>query len=1076
MTGTEEQTTTGSVRPSAGPWTKYQQQVPPPPPGFVIVPPAEGPWTKYQREIPPPPPGFQLVDPDNVPPRLPTGAKTLLEDGRGGVVYEMDDGTRGFTSPGYSTNDPQRIEEIMAGADAGMERSLIEGIMSDYADPVLRKGAIATENFGRGVADLLGMPADLYNALPLVANLAPGEQGVRPLSVINATPYGERSGLENVIAGALNSTPLAPLLARGTESKAQPGVTIPLFGGENIAGTAGAGVEAGLNAAGLEYPDLQPQTRGERYLARTLREVGTTAVPLAGFGAMAKTAGGLALRSFPNVAKNEMYYAIASALGAQTANEVMNGGDSSFGSELGGSIGGVTAASIGRALADAGKTAAAAVANRPGWMGDTAGEAVAERFINNSSVVGEQAAPVLAAGKQFVPDTTPLVEQLRTPARVEELVPGYRVDAGVRANDPLMRTFAENQNSAFPGAANVRRTQNNAAVDTAVSVIAPTANPARFGADVARGARDELDAALRAAEEAQAAFDASLLDVSPTMELSTRGAVLRDELVAVRDAELKRVADLFAQVDNAGVPIDMTALRERFDSLTSRLEGTSLNDVRRFLPPEVSTVRDLVPDAKPVATGILDSQGRPISKSPAAPMLPASQAGAVRSGLSDTMRTPATTPREAGIAGQYKREVDAFMRDAVPPDQRAALDEAVALRADVGRRFEEPDAIGRSLAETGRGEYRVRPEEIPGMFSPTDNGAVTDYRRLMAEVGTSERARSAVADQVLAEAHRTNAFRSPETLRAFLDERNIILKDFPEIRARMEAAGVSRKSLDAAAAARRDAFDRLDPKTGTGTVARFRRYDETQIRRAMATAWKSPSPAKSIRELIETAGDTPEVRRNARAALWEEIKATGRDSATGLAGEERWNARRVVDLLNDPRFDSVARELWRDDPQDLDRIKELFGALEVVTEGRARNVAGSRPAQALVDFLDPSLTLPSLVSDLRAQQRGVLSAPVIAARWATMFLRGRSRQVQARAIEAMATAAVNNPGLAADLLEKFNPAEYAASRRMLLQKYGVRVGPMMEALDALNEDAQADQSTPQEQELFDAIMEGAGAP
>lgn len=1030
----------------------------------------QGPWTKYQQQ-----PGTETGAPSVS--RLPQNASVLMEDDKGGVVYELPGGQRGYTSPGYSTSDPAKVEEIMSRADAGMDRSLIEGIMADYVDPALRKTAIAAEGFGRGVADLAGAPADLYNAIPMIANLAPGEQGVRPLTAINETPYEDRSLLERAFSEVLNGNPLAPL-GWSTDSATDPGVKVPIAGSDNIAGTVGAGAEAALNAAGLEYPDLKPADMAERYLSRVFRELGATVVPVGVAGRAAKAAGGVAARAFPKVAGNEAFYAIASALGAQTGNEIMNEGESSFLGELFGSLGGISAASVGRAGVDAGKTAAAAVANRPSWMGDVAGEAVTERLINNSSMMGAQAAPIIAAGKPFVPDTTDLVAKLRSPALVEELVPGYQVDVGVRADDPLLRTFAENQNAAFPGAANVRRTANNQAVDAAVSGVTPPANPAQFGADVARGARSQLDAALRAAEEAQAAFDASVLDASPTMELSTRGAVLRDELAAVRDQELKRVSELFGQVDNSRVPIDMTPLRERFDALTAKIEGTALNDARRFLPPEVSTVSDLVPDGKPVPTGLLDANGRPITKPAPTPMLPASQAGAVRSGLSDTMRLPITTPREASIAGQFKREVDAFLRDSLPPEQRAAYDEAVALRADVGRRFEEPDAIGRTLSETGRGEYRLRDEEIPSLFAPTDRGAVTDYRRLMAEVGKSERARSAVGDQLLAEASRTNAFRTPQTLRTFLEERNIALQDFPDIRAKLEAAGVSREALDAATTARRDAFDRLDPKTGTGTVARFRRYDDTQIRRAMATAWKSPSPTKSIRELLETAGNTPEVRQNARAALWEEVKATGRESASGLAGEERWNARRVVDLLSDPRFDSVAKELWRDDPQDLAKIKELFGALEAVTEGRTRTQGGGRPSQALVDYLDPSLTLPSMVSDLRANQRGVLSAPVIAARWATMILRGRTRQVQSKAIEAMATAAVNNPGLAADLLERFNPAEYAAGREMLLQKYGVRVGPLLEALDALNTETQQGQTQPAtaDEDLLNTIMEGAGAP
>ena len=57
-----------------------------------------------------------------------------------------------------------------------------------------------------------------------------------------------------------------------------------------------------------------------------------------------------------------------------------------------------------------------------------------------------------------------------------------------------------------------------------------------------------------------------------------------------------------------------------------------------------------------------------------------------------------------------------------------------------------------------------------------------------------------------------------------------------------------------------------------------------------------------------------------------------------------------------------------------------------------------------------------------------------------VYLRGRA-------------AVVNNPGLAADLLEKYNPATAAARRAMLTQKYGVRITSLLNLLDeAENED------------------------
>ena len=55
--------------------------------------------------------------------------------------------------------------------------------------------------------------------------------------------------------------------------------------------------------------------------------------------------------------------------------------------------------------------------------------------------------------------------------------------------------------------------------------------------------------------------------------------------------------------------------------------------------------------------------------------------------------------------------------------------------------------------------------------------------------------------------------------------------------------------------------------------------------------------------------------------------------------------------------------------------------------------------------------------------------------------------MQSRAIDTIASAVVNNPDLAADLLEKYNPADYAARRRLVTQKYGVRATQLLNLLD-----------------------------
>jgi hypothetical protein len=167
-----------------------------------------------------------------------------------------------------------------------------------------------------------------------------------------------------------------------------------------------------------------------------------------------------------------------------------------------------------------------------------------------------------------------------------------------------------------------------------------------------------------------------------------------------------------------------------------------------------------------------------------------------------------------------------------------------------------------------------------------------------------------------------------------------------------------------------------------------------------------------------------------------------------MTGQQRWNGRRLRDMFKDPKVSAVADELWADSPDDLADIKNVFEALassEGSTRARAANTSGT--AQSLSGKYDPSLTAASIASRARSVNRGVLSPTVAIIDVATTWLRGKSAQVQSRAIDTLASAVVNNPGLAADLLEKYNPATAAARRRMITQKYGIRATQVLNLLD-----------------------------
>jgi hypothetical protein len=169
-----------------------------------------------------------------------------------------------------------------------------------------------------------------------------------------------------------------------------------------------------------------------------------------------------------------------------------------------------------------------------------------------------------------------------------------------------------------------------------------------------------------------------------------------------------------------------------------------------------------------------------------------------------------------------------------------------------------------------------------------------------------------------------------------------------------------------------------------------------------------------------------------------------------------WNARKVLDSFKDPKFSAVAEELWRDNPEDLKAIRDVFTAIDAAAPGKARAPGSSGTPQAIAGSGQQAVTPRRIVSDFRSIQRKTMSLPVATVGLLTNWLAKKSAQIQSGAIQTLAAQVVNNPGLAADLLEKFNPADYAARRQMLTQKYGARVGNLLAAIGPDSEEANED--------------------
>jgi hypothetical protein len=871
--------------------------------------------------------------------------------------------------------------------------------------PAARLAGDFGTGLNKGLAMLAGASAEIINALPRLINLLPGEQGVPPFS---ERPYGGIEDMAMLMQGPANVI------------NEQAGTNIDLFREpDSMAGRF-------ANRVGQEAGAVVPLLGTSAKLASGARALDEMSAVERWFAAPMRVDPGGAMR-------REVAYATAAGTGAQTANELFTlNGQGTPVTDIGGSVAGVASLAGASGLTGLVRNLLAGATNSPRFMDDLAGQAVVDRIIDNSGMMRNQAEPFVLKGRQPQIDTKPLAAQLRTPANVEQLVPGYTADIGARSGDPMLQTFAQDANARVAGAGNAARTGNNAAVNATVGQMAPQGDPAQFRLALQGGVDEQINSLIAEEMAAQEAAAAARGAVAPTMAGPTaRGSEIRAGAQGAKDTRLAANREMYQAIEDSDAHIDPAALAERFGAVDA---GLPVNDQLRFRPQEADT------------PGRLGEEGP----------VPFREATAIRSGLSNDMMAARAKgePRQASIAGQYRDELDRYLAEELDPETAAAYSAANRDRFDIGERFEEGNtAIAQALRKTERGNYVLDPSALPRKFVQPDTGKVSDYQGLMREAGDQPGVRDAIADQVLEDAQPFLA--NPERLRAFLSERNVVLSDFPEVRQRLEAAGVAAEGMSEATT-RRTTGERDLTTPGRSPEAdylyknRGQPFGNDESRRSVARVVNAADPRAATRQLLATAGGTPEAAVNLRTAFWEEVRGRGVNSATDMAGQPVWNARKVLDTLNDPKVGAVAEELWRDNPEDLKAIRDVFTALDAAAPGKARAPGSSGTAQSLQGKLDKSMTATGLASRARSVSRGQLSPMIAGIDILSTWMRNKGAQVQARAIDSLTAQVVNNPGLAADLLEKFNPADYAARRQMLTQKYGARIGNLLEILDSGN--------------------------
>lgn len=817
-------------------------------------------------------------------------------------------------------------------------------------------------------------------------------------------------------------------------------------------GDVTAGIDYALSGFGaIPEPRGKPDVF-QRIGGRVAQEVGASAVPVLAVINRARQIGLPAARAMTEAPgwftrlKGRAYETAATDPAALVGRETLAAGQAGTGagianeaagnpqhgenwkSDLGGSLAGLLLGGVAGGAGRAVSQLAGVGLNRPGVLDDVAQEVVANRLMDNSQVLQE------ALRRTGRADTTPLVELLRRPAPIEEAVPGYAANIGDRARDVGLMTFGQNVDALLPGAANMRRAQNEAAITARLGEIAPEGNAGGFRASLEAARARDIAAANEAADQAARAHAQATMGVQPTLgDATARGEAIRAAGLGARGTveEIERAA--WEPLRAANEPVDVSPLVAQFAARDVRLSPT---ETRAFRPAEAGDI-----------AGMARGEGAVEALRPLRDVMGA------RSGLSDRLVSRDLGPNQARVVRGYQGDIDQFLENAMPSPLAEQYGAARAATREKHERFSRPGSFwGDVLAQGEGGRFTRDPSEVAARAAPTDTGRLTDFRDLLREAGTDQSARGAVADQVMSEAGRAGALDNPEKMTRFLSERSIVMREFPELSNRLQNVGFSKAVVDDMSRTAAETEKRLTTP-GKSATASYLKYGDERTVDAIRTVTNAGSPVEATRELIAQAGGSPEARAGLRDAFWRDVKQSGKDSAKTASGGDKWNGRKLNDFLNDSKRKAVAEELWSDRPEELANIRQVFEALASAEGSSRTRLAGSSgtPAGRAAKF-DAALSASSVASRIRSVERGQLSPTIAGIDLISTYLRRKKAGVMSQAIDRITSEVVNDPELAAVLLEKYNPAERVAKRRLLTQKFGARGSYIANLLDESQRD------------------------
>lgn len=886
-----------------------------------------------------------------------------------------------------STSEPPRsgVRATFGGPDPSAPKTArpFDGQTPDdrsLIDTIMGYGAAAgsfIDQGGRGIAEgamnIAGLPADLINIAPMAANLIPGVDGVGPIS---------RDGL--------------------------------YLGSKHLKDSANNINDYIAGQLGVEAPDQTPDNMAERAIHRIGEEVGAAAVPAAGIMARAERVGVDAARNGNWLSRTfvepaavdparfvgkEAMVATGAGMGGATANEFVDRNTTAGQwADFGGSLAG--AASVGLSGSVAGNLSelVQAIFSRSNYVDDVVKEAVVDRLAQAGGLQKEIGGKI---------DTNELVDTIMNGPRIGDTVPGVTESLADRTANPGIAALEySRQTGPNSGMFAQRRAENAKAIDSAVSANEPQGSPGAFSSELSLERDRQLMDAGVLARNAQEDADRAVAPLQPQGTPAARGNTVRTGLEDARETARDNTEAAYAAADVANVPADPVQLAATLDRVTDGLSQAERGLVPQGLIDRVAGLGRVAEGAEPPG---------PITLR---------EATDLRSELQRLERAALADPRAerggrnaARVINRYVQATDDFIERSLPADQMEALRTARGTKFDEAERFtRQGDPVASALARNEGGMPRMRDERVAGTFTNPQN-----MDRLFAQADTPE-VRAAIRNEMLSNADLGSA----EGIQRFTQENAEALQRFPGLQQELEAAARARGTEAAATGTEQELTRRLTQQ-GRSNVANYLSYGDENADRAMQSVLSARDPSAAVDELLTFVNDQPQAVEGARKVFWDLMakhsKRAGETTA-GADGAQPWMPRRLQRFLDDPRNAAVASRLYRDEPEHLENLKKIVGAiqgLDVRNSGKAPNTSGT--AQGILP------TTETLGSRFFAYQRGQVGAGWLVTSLAAMMGRRAVKGARADAIERMLDQALLNPDAAAMLLKENNPANRAALAR-----------------------------------------------